>query len=71
MSSISNQYSSLWQLNAYWDRGVQWGIHFEPQTHALGLSIQHDYFGVKYIADNLNTNQAKRMGAQLFAQYQW
>jgi hypothetical protein len=50
---------------------LQWGIHFEPQTHALGLSIQHDYFGVKYIADNLNTNQAKRMGAQLFAQYQW
>ena len=71
MSSISNQYNSLWQLNAYWDTGVEWGIHFEPQTHALGLSVQHQNFGLKYIADDLNTNQAKRMGAQVFAQYQW
>ncbi|NNP77645.1 hypothetical protein A7P54_14625 [Acinetobacter sp. Ac_3412] len=71
LSSISNEYTSLWQMNAYWDTILKWGVHYEPQTHAMGISIQHDNFGLKYITDDLNTNQAKRMGAQLFAQYQW
>ncbi len=71
LSSISNEYMSLWQMNAYWDAILKWGVHYEPQTHAVGLSIQHHNFGLKYITDDLNTNQAKRMGAQLFAQHRW
>lgn len=71
LSSISNEYISLWQLNAYWNTGLMWGIHFEPQTNSFGLSVKHENFGFKYIADSFNTNQAKRMGAQIYAQYLW
>lgn len=72
LSSFSNPYLTLFQLNSYWENDfVKLGVHAEPQTQAFGVSLQHQNVGFKYIADALNTNQAKRMGASLYAQYAW
>ncbi|AYA04816.1 hypothetical protein BEN74_07995 [Acinetobacter sp. WCHAc010034] len=72
LSSFSNPYLTLFQLNSYWENDfVKLGVHTEPQTQAYGVSLQHQNVGFKYMADALNTNQAKRMGASLYAQYVW
>ncbi|WP_228258864.1 hypothetical protein [Acinetobacter ihumii] len=72
ISTLSNEYITLYQLNGYYrfELGTL-GIHFEPQSHAYGVSFQHQNIGLKYLTDDLNTNQAHRMGALVYAQYQW
>ncbi|WP_228291699.1 hypothetical protein [Acinetobacter towneri] len=72
VSSFSNPFTSLWQMHFLWQPdSLQLGLHFEPQTKSLGVSFRHENIGMKYLTDNLNTNQAHRMEAYLFAQYQW
>lgn len=72
VSTLSNEYITLYQLNSYYrfELGTV-GIHLEPQSHAYGISFQHQNIGFKYLTDDLNTNQAHRMGALFYAQYQW
>lgn len=72
ISTLSNEYITLYQLNAYYQFALgSLGIHYEPQSQAYGISFQHDNLGFKYLTDDLNTNRAHRMGALLYAQYQW
>ena len=72
ISSFSNEYITLAQLNAFWKtEQLKYGLHIEPQTHALGLSVQHKNFGAKYMTDDLDSNQAHRFSASLYAQYHW
>lgn len=72
ISSFSNEYLTLAQLNSYWNQGtVKYGAHFEPQTHAYGISLQHHNWGLKYLTDDLKTNQAHRFQTYLYAQHRW
>lgn len=72
LSSFSNQYLTLAQLNGFWQTApLKYGIHIEPQTHSLGVSVQHKNFGLKYLTDDLATNDAHRFSTYLYAQYFW
>ena len=72
LSSFSNEYLTLAQLNGFWQtEPVKYGIHIEPQTQSLGFSAQHKNIGFKYMADDLATNDAHRFSTYLYAQYFW
>ena len=72
VSSLANQYKQLWQLNSFYQNpSYQLGMHIEPQTKSYGLSLQHQNVGFRYMADHLNTNQAKRLSASLYGIYAW
>lgn len=72
ISTLSNEYLTLYQLNVFHQFTLgELGIHYEPQSRAYGLSFEHENIGFKYLTDNLNTNRAHRMGAYLYARYQW
>ena len=72
VSTLANQYKQLWQLNGvYQQPSYQLGLHVEPQTTSYGLSLQHKNIGFRYMADQLNTNQAKRLSTSLYAMYAW
>lgn len=72
ISTFSNEYLTLAQLNTFWQtEKLKYGVHIEPQTDSIGLSIQHKTFGAKYMTDNLDSNQAHRFNASLYAQYFW
>lgn len=72
LSSFSNQYISLVQLNSYWQKeAYKFGVHVEPQTGAYGVSLLHSSWGLKYLTDDLKTNQAHRFQAYLYAQHHW
>ena len=72
VSSFSNEYVTLAQLNGFWQLApFKYGVHIEPQTQSLGISVQHKNFGLKYLTDNLATNDAHRFSTYLYAQYLW
>ena len=72
VTSFTNPFTSLWQMNAYWHQPkITWGIHVEPQTKAYGLSAEHRYFGLSYMTDQLETNQAHRFLSKIYAHYTW
>ncbi len=72
LSSFSNQYLTLAQLNGFWQTDpLKYGLHIEPQTQSFGVSVQHKNFGLKYLTDNLATNEAQRFSTSLYAQYFW
>ena len=37
----------------------------EPQTHALGIGIEHAYLRLRWLADSLKTNEAHRLGFEI------
>ena len=43
----------------------------EPQTKAIGLQIKHKDFGISYLADDLNMNDAKRVALNFFVRHDW
>lgn len=43
----------------------------EPQTKAIGIQIKDKDFGISYLADNLNTNNAKRAAINFFVRHDW
>lgn len=43
----------------------------EPQTHAVGLAVHSQNFGIQWLTDSLNTNKAKRASLALSAHYAW
>ena len=70
--AFTNPYLTLWQLSAqYHFLDLDWGVHLEPETDAYGFSVKHKNFGLKYITDDWNTNEARRIDVQLFASYFW
>ncbi|RKG39545.1 hypothetical protein D7V20_04480 [Acinetobacter rongchengensis] len=72
LSGFSNQYLTLAQLNGFWQTTLlKYGIHIEPQTHSLGVSVQHKNFGLKYLTDDLASNDAHRFSTYLYGQYFW
>lgn len=72
ISLLHNKTGILAQLNAYYElAGQTVGIHAEPQSHAFGLSVKNRYFGLRYLSDSLNTNQAQRYSLYLYGLYQW
>lgn len=72
ITNLINPYAGLWQLNSFYQLSTcQLGFHLEPQTSSYGLSLQHKNFGIRYMTDDLNTNQARRLSAALYAMYDW
>jgi len=72
ISVYGNQLIDLWQLSSYRDvLGYKVGVHAEPQTHSYGLSLEQQYFGLKYMTDTLNTNHARRMSLGMYGKYRW
>ncbi|AXQ23462.1 hypothetical protein BEN71_15915 [Acinetobacter wuhouensis] len=72
LTSFSNQYLTLVQMNGFWQyASLKYGVHIEPQTQSLGVSVQHKNFGLKYLTDDLATNDAHRFSTYLYAQYFW
>ena len=43
----------------------------EPQTKALGLAIDNKYGGLKFLADSLDAEKAKRSEISLYGRYSW
>lgn len=72
VSTLANQYQQLWQINSVYQQPTyQLGVHAEPQTNSYGASFQHKNVGLRYMADHLNTNQAKRLSTSIYAMYEW
>lgn len=72
ITHLANPYTRLWQLNSFYQLShYQIGVHAEPQTSSYGLSLQHKNFGMRYMTDDLNTNQAKRLSVGLYAMHEW
>lgn len=46
-------------------------LAFEPQTSALELRLQGKYAGLRWLADKLDSGDAHRLAASLYAQYRW
>lgn len=76
INSQFNQFSQLHQLSAKYQTNIHHvpigliGL-MEPQTNSLGLAVQTPYGGIKWLTDDLNTNQAKRGNINIFWHYQW
>lgn len=68
----ANRVGQLWQIGAYqsW-RGYEFGVHVEPQSHAVGLSFKNQYLQLFYLTDHLNSNQAHRLSLGLSGVYYW
>jgi hypothetical protein len=72
ISIYGNQFIKLMQFNAYHDLWTtKIGLHIEPQSKSLGLSIGGKNYGISYMTDHLNTNQAHRESLNLYGLYQW
>jgi hypothetical protein len=54
------QFYGGYQLNNWFSKFL-----VEPQTQALGISIEHPNVRLRWLADSLRTNQAHRLGLDL------
>lgn len=43
----------------------------EPQTNAMGIQVKSKDFGIRYITDDLNINNAKRAAFNFFIKHDW
>lgn len=72
LSHIIDKNVTLWQFNMYWQpKNIQYGLHIEPQTQALGISLQHHNFSFKYISDRPDMNKSRRLGTFIHFHKQW
>lgn len=72
LKSSFNQQMALWQPSiAYQYKTWQTRFLIEPQTHALGVEVKNSYMYLRWLADDLNTNQAHRLGLSLGAYKVW
>lgn len=68
----ANRTGELWQAGLYRDLGSQLiGVHIEPESHSLGVSLKHRNFSLFYLTDHLNTNQAHRASLNIQATHSW
>lgn len=63
----------LWQGSIKYNINNTWqtGLLLEPQTQALGIELKSKEIYVYYLADNINTNKAHRLGIGLGIYQQW
>lgn len=63
----------LWQGSIKYNINNTWqtGLLLEPQTQALGIELKSKEIYVYYLADNINTNKAHRLGIGLGVYQQW
>lgn len=66
LKSRFNQQIALWQPSiAYQYKTWQTRFLVEPQTNSLGIQVKNPYVYLRWLADDLNTNQAHRLGLSL------
>lgn len=71
-----NEVSDLHQLALTYDtyyktRPITLTGLVEPQTNAVGIQVKSKDFGIRYVADDLNTNDAKRAAFNFFIRHDW
>ena len=73
LRGLFNQSLSLWQGVFLYHLKNDWQLGFitEPQTQALGVELKTKNMYLHYLADNLNTNKAHRLGFGLGVYQQW
>lgn len=72
LQMTANRTGELWQAGLYRSTGANLvGLHVEPQTGALGLSLKNRNFSVFYLTDHLNTNQAHRISLMIQGSHTW
>lgn len=72
----TNNIQTLYQLSAgYQPANIKFPVRLtgliEPQTKALGLAIDNKYGGLKFLADSLDAEKAKRSEISLYGRYPW
>ena len=73
MRGFFNRNTVLWQGVFSYKLKNNWQMSFlsEPQTHALGIELKTKNMYLYYLTDELNTNQAHRLGVGLGFYQQW
>ena len=72
LSATTNTQMTLVQ-SAWGYQHASWQswLLIEPQTHALGIEFRHPNWHLRWLTDNLNTNQAHRLGLSLGVNKSW
>lgn len=73
LRGLFNQSFSLWQGVFLYNLKNNWRLGFitEPQTRSLGVELKTKNIYVHFLTDDLNTNQAHRLGFGLGVYQQW
>ena len=73
LRGLFNQSFSLWQGVFLYNLKNNWQLGFitEPQTRSLGVELKTKNIYVHFLTDDLNTNQAHRLGFGLGVYQQW
>ncbi|HNI63502.1 MAG TPA: hypothetical protein PLF28_08600 [Agitococcus sp.] len=73
LRGLFNQSLSLWQGVFLYNLKNNWqsGFITEPQTRSLGVELKTKNIYVHFLTDDLNTNQAHRLGFGLGVYQQW
>lgn len=72
----ANELHNIFQLSAsyhtdYQDYPMMISGIVEPQTKAIGIALDSQLGGIKFMADDLNSEKAKRAEISLYGRYTW
>ncbi|MFO1391851.1 MAG: hypothetical protein U1E94_06540 [Agitococcus sp.] len=72
LNTVSNTQMTLVQ-GAWGYQYASWQglLLLEPQTHAIGIELRHPNWHLRWLTDNLNSNQAHRLGLSLGVNKSW